>query len=108
MTVTYTLNENDYHQVTISVIDRTGKPMAGTNVSIGTRNNTETYTADEQGKIKLHLPDGTYTCRTNLADYKPQERSFKIAGADMDIRLSFENYKELTFKVNGDLLEKFK
>lgn len=26
----------------------------------------------------------------------------------MDIRLSFENYKELTFKVNGDLLEKFK
>lgn len=108
MTVTYTLNENDYHQVIISVIDRTGKPMAEASVTISTRGNTNTYTADEQGKIKLHLPDGTYTCRTNLTDYKPQERSFKIAGADMDIRLSFENYKELTFKVNGDLLEMFK
>lgn len=105
MTVTYTLNENDYHQVIISVIDRTGKPMAEASVTISTRGNTNTYTADEQGKIKLHLPDGTYTYRTNLTDYKPQERSFKIAGADMDIRLSFENYKELTFKVNGDLLE---
>ena len=108
MTVTYTLNENDYHQVFISVIDRTGKPMAEASVTISTRGNTNTYTADEQGKIKLHLPDGTYTYRTNLTDYKPQERSFKIAGADMDIRLSFENYKELTFKVNGDLLEMFK
>ncbi|MBD9109773.1 T9SS type A sorting domain-containing protein [Bacteroides nordii] len=108
MTVTYTLNENDYHQVIISVIDRTGKPMAEASVTISTRGNTNTYTADEQGKIKLHLPDGTYTYRTNLTDYKPQERSFKIAGADMDIRLSFENYKELTFKVNGDLLEMFK
>lgn len=108
MIVTYTLNENDYHQVIISVIDRTGKPMAEASVTISTRGNTNTYTADEQGKIKLHLPDGTYTYRTNLTDYKPQERSFKIAGADMDIRLSFENYKELTFKVNGDLLEMFK
>ena len=108
MIVTYTLNENDYHQVVISVIDRTGKPMAEASVTISTRGNTNTYTADEQGKIKLHLPDGTYTYRTNLTDYKPQERSFKIAGADMDIRLSFENYKELTFKVNGDLLEMFK
>ena len=108
MTVTYTLNENDYHQVIISVIDRTGKPMAEASVDVITGGTPKTYTTDEQGVIKLYLPNGAYTCRTNLADYKPQEHSFEINEADMDIRLSFENYKELTFKVNGDLLEMFK
>lgn len=108
MTVTYTLNENDYHQVVISVIDRTGKPMAGASVDVITRGTPKTYTTDEQGVIKLYLPNGTYTCRTNLANYKPQEHSFEINEADMNISLSFENYKELTFKVNGDLLEMFK
>lgn len=108
MTVTYTLNENDYHQVIISVIDRTGKPMVGASVDVITKGTPKTYTTDEQGVIKLYLPNGTYTCRTNLANYKPQEQSFEINEADMNISLSFENYKELTFKVNGDLLENFK
>lgn len=108
MTMIYILNENDYHQVTINVIDRTGNPMAGAGVAISTRDNTNMYTADEQGVIKLHLPDGAYTCKVNLTDYVTQQRSFEVAGANIQFDLSFENYKKLTFKVNGDLLEKFR
>lgn len=108
MKVTYTFNENDYHLATISVINRTGSPMAGTNIEILKGYKQNYYTTDEQGEIRLHLPAGTYKCKINLESYQTLEKSFTIEESDVNIKLSFENYMKLTFNVTGDLLEAFR
>lgn len=105
--VVYALNENDYYLTTISVLDTAGKPMAGASVELTSENKQDIYSTDEKGELKLHLPDGSYKCQALLSSYEPQQQEFIVDGSDVNIKLSFENYKKLTFNVTGDLLKVF-
>lgn len=107
-TVTYTLNTNDYHKVTVTVTGADGMPMAGQEVRIydnKSGNGIGDSLTDKNGKAVFNLSTGTYKCYVNPSKYSPNyEETFTIADKDVAINASFGNYKKLTVNLTGTLL----
>lgn len=108
--ITYSINPNDYHKVTISVIGNNGQPVTSFNGNLYDNDNENLYYAfnsDTNGKVTVMMNNGGYKYKINSSEYSEKRGSFKVADNDVSLTVSYENYKKLKVNVTGSMLDEF-
>lgn len=97
------INPNNFHKVDFSFTDRSGE-AANCYIMLQDNENLKHEIYLPNGHKTMMLKDGYYSCSFEHNNYPNIKKDFTVAGKDMEISASCENYRKLTLKVTGSIL----
>lgn len=97
------INPNNFHKVDFSFTDRSGEAANCYIMLRDNENRTHEIYLPKEHKTMM-LKDGYYSCSFEVNNYPNIKKGFTVAGKDMEISASYENYKKLTIQLTGSIL----